>query len=91
MTTAPCTLPEPRPPWWPFTPAEDRVAQLVAEGKTATQIAAKLGRSTMTVQSHIHRMARVLPGDGLPRARIAQFLCRAQRHTGPNLPHAQSA
>lgn len=49
----------------PLTAAEERVANLCAEGLGYKQIGHRLSMSPRTVQSHINTIAGLLPDDGL--------------------------
>jgi DNA-binding CsgD family transcriptional regulator len=55
----------------PLTPREREVAKLVATHRTAGEIASELEISEHTVRDYIHRIGRLLPGNGSPMRRIA--------------------
>ncbi|MEV6848471.1 helix-turn-helix transcriptional regulator [Actinoplanes sp. NPDC051411] len=52
--------PSPQPDWSGFSPAERRIAQLVADGLTNGQIANRIGLSAHTVNYHLRKMFRRL-------------------------------
>lgn len=47
-----------------LTPSEVRILRALADGRAPKQIAAEIGRSTLTVQTHIQNIARKLGGHG---------------------------
>jgi DNA-binding CsgD family transcriptional regulator len=53
-----------------LTPREREVVELVAEHKTAKEIARELGIAVTTVRGYIGRIGRVIPGRGRPKERI---------------------
>ena len=57
----------------PLTPAQERVARLVAEGLTYGEIAAELGCAARTVPAHVEAIALRIPGDAPQRYRIRQW------------------
>lgn len=54
-----------------LTPREESIARLVAENKTARQIAKELGVSHGTVRKYIEILGDKIPGRGKPMNRIA--------------------
>lgn len=54
----------------PLTPTQDIVARLVAEGKSASVIAERLGITEKTVRYHIREVAGQIPGSLPAKARI---------------------
>jgi DNA-binding NarL/FixJ family response regulator len=66
-------------PFRPLTVAEERVANLCAEGLGYKQIGHRLSMSPRTVQHHVNAIADILPDDGLPaRERVQMWaVCAA--------------
>lgn len=60
-------------PAHPLTPAQERVARLVAEGLTYGEIALQLGCAARTVRAHVEAIALRIPGDEPQRYRIRQW------------------
>lgn len=63
----------PTDPLRPFTTAQERIAEALADGFSATDIAGLVGCSYHTVRAHIRAMANVLPGDGPQQERVRSF------------------
>lgn len=61
----------------PLTAREQEVAALVAKGMDRQRIAAELGVSPRTVESHIHHAAMRIGGDAPPRERLATWFYEA--------------
>jgi DNA-binding NarL/FixJ family response regulator len=70
----------------PLTPAQEKVAALVADGSTMRQIAARLNISWHTVHAHIRAIADLLPIDGVP-ARMRVYLWTNGRLYPPTNEH----
>lgn len=73
-------------PFKPLTPAEKRVADLVARGWGYKQIGARLNSKTRTVEHHVATIAAKLPNeDNLSPYEVVQIwaLCVAVRHLLP--------
>lgn len=68
----------PRPPtgWTSLTPAEQRVARMVADGLTNPEIGERLFISARTVQTHLSRVFTKLGISG--RAELAAAVCRRE-------------
>lgn len=62
-----------------LTPREVEVARLVAAGRSYKAIAAELGISVPTVQSHVLNAAEKLGGAGSPKVRIVVFVVQLLR------------
>lgn len=60
-------------PFRPLTVAEERVANLCAEGLGYKQIGHQLRMSPRTVQHHVNTIASLLPDDGLPAQQRVQM------------------
>lgn len=76
----------PKTGWAALTPAEARVADLVAQGLTNHDIARRLFLSHRTVQSHVSRVLAKL--DVPTRSGIARIATGPGRATGPDTPPA---
>lgn len=59
-----------------LTKRQQEVARLAAQGRSDKSIANQLGISARTVQTHLDRVARRLPGEGTRRMLIAQWASR---------------
>lgn len=58
-------------PFKPLTPAQERVANLIARGWGYKQVAQRLRTSPRTVEHHVEAIAGLLPDDDLsPRERV---------------------
>jgi DNA-binding CsgD family transcriptional regulator len=57
-----------------LTPREVEVARLVAAGLSYKGVAARLGISVPTVQSHVLSAAEKLGGSGSPKVRLIVFV-----------------
>ena len=79
-------LPDPLPPWWPFTEAQTRVAQHLAAGKSGMEVARATGLSFYTIRSHLYAMGRILPGAGNTAGRVRAFIVRVQMHLDRHPP-----
>lgn len=83
-------MPDPLPGWWPLSPRETQVAQLVASGHTDGEIGSLLGITTKTVSAHVEHIGAKLKGQGAPRDRCGAFLvgvaAYAAAHPGEPLP-----
>lgn len=66
--------PVPLPPWWPFTLAETRVAELLPSRHTHDEIAQLLSVSPKTVATHVAHIGAKLPGVGPPAERCGAFM-----------------
>lgn len=68
----------------PLTPAQLRVADLLARGWAYKHIAHRLNCRTRTIESHVQHIANALPEDGLaPSQRVMIWaLCRAIKALG---------
>lgn len=66
----------------PLTTREQQVAQLVAEGLTNPQIAARLGVSTRTVVNHLEHIRTKL--DLHTRTQVAAWTTRRYRQETPS-------
>jgi DNA-binding CsgD family transcriptional regulator len=67
-------------PLRPFTDAQERIAELLADGLTAPAIAVRLQISYHTVRTQIRAMARVLPGEEGAQELVRAFaLARRKR------------
>lgn len=71
-------------PFRPLTPAQERVADLLARGWSYKHIAQRLNAQTRTIEHHVENIADLLPDDGLPPRERVQIwaLCRAMRALG---------
>lgn len=80
-------------PFRPLTVAEERVANLCAEGLGYKQIGHRLSMSPRTVQHHINAIAGLLPDDGLPaRERVQVWsTCRMLPELAKRLTLRESA
>lgn len=79
-------------PFRPLTVAEDRVANLCAEGLGYKQIGHRLSMSPRTVQAHVNTVAGLLPDDGLPaqdRVRL-WAMCRVVPDMIDRLPNPRT-
>jgi DNA-binding CsgD family transcriptional regulator len=56
-----------------LTPAQQRVAELLARGLSTKAIARELDVSRRTVEQHVADAAARLPGDGRPSYKLLRF------------------
>jgi two-component system, NarL family, nitrate/nitrite response regulator NarL len=73
----------PAPPHAPLTPRERAIADLVAEGLTNKEIAARLGIELCTVKNHVHHIL-----EKLQVTRRTQAAARFRRTRSPRSPAA---
>lgn len=64
----------------PLTPTQQLVAELVVSGKTAEQIAERLGIKPVTARFHVRSIAAKIPGSLPARSRIVTWWRGATMH-----------
>ena len=90
MPTSPPLTARALPTGWPLTPAQTRIALLLARGLSVRAVARTIGCSYYTVCIHVRVMGNVLAGETAPVARIRAFVhavaAHEAAHPGTPLP-----